>query len=250
MDGVKNSRKREWERLFMIKKLILDLLYPPVCMVCRKLLRGDTGLCPKCLEQLQWIESPRCMCCGKPLADDRQEYCPDCRKRSRAFDAGIGVFSYRSSIQRAVLDLKNKGKKENAAFLGACMAAAVGSLLLQWKPQCVIPIPLEAEKKRRRGYNQAELLADAAGKHLHIPVRKDILYRRHNPTEQKGLHRFARRRNQQDAFYVGKTDVPERVLLADDIYTTGNTLEAAARVLRQAGAKKIYFVTVCMGTDF
>lgn len=250
MDRLNNSPKREWERLFMIRKLILDLLYPPVCLVCGRLLERCTGLCPDCMKRLRWIESPRCMCCGKPLLDERREYCRDCEGTQRGFDAGIGVFPYRSNIRKAVLELKNDGKKENAAFLGACMAASLGPLLSFWRPQCLVPVPLDPKKLRARGYNQAKLLADSAGRRLDIPVRSDILYRSYAKKEQKGLRRFARKRSQAGAFYVKKTEVPKRILLVDDIYTTGNTLEAAAHALKGAGAEKIFFVTVCMGTDF
>lgn len=188
------------------------------------------------------------MCCGKPLYTQNEEYCEECIK-GRSFDAGIGVFPYRSNMRRAVLDLKNHGKRENAAFLGACMAASLGPLLAFWKPQCLIPVPLDPIKRRKRGFNQAELLARAAGRYLGLSVRTDILFRRYSKKEQKKLHRFARKRNQSGVFYVKMRHLPERVLLVDDIYTTGNTLEAAADTLKAAGVKKVYFVTVCMGTD-
>lgn len=234
----------------MVKKLILDLLYPPVCMLCHRLLTERTAVCPECWKHLQWITDPRCMCCGKPLLDEGREYCPDCEGGKREFTAGIGVFPYRSSIRKAVLDLKDKGKKENAAFLGACMAAEVMPLLLSWSPECLVPIPLAAKKRRIRGYNQAELLADALGDCLKLPVRTDLLHRRYSRKEQKRLHRFARKRNQAENFYVTGTKIPSSVLLVDDIYTTGNTLEAAARTLKAVGVRRVFFVTVCMGTDF
>lgn len=245
-----NSLKREWERLFMIKKLILNLLYPPVCMVCGKLLTEKTGVCPACFKKLRWIEGPRCMICGKPIPRADEECCPDCSREKRAFDGGTGVFPYRNCIRRAVLDLKNNGKKENAAFLGACMAVSVRPLLSYWQPRCVVPIPLEPKKLRSRGYNQAELLADEVGRFLQLPVKKDLLYRKNGSQEQKTLRRFARKRNTQGVFCVRRGGVPESILLVDDIYTTGNTLDAAARELKRAGAGKVYFVTACMGTDF
>lgn len=234
----------------MVKKIILDMLYPPVCMLCGTLLETRTGLCPGCRTKLRWIGQPRCMCCGRPLVLDGEEYCGDCSRRKRDFDAGIGVFPYRNVIRQAVLDLKNNGKRENAAFLGACMAASVRPLLSSWRPRCLVPIPLDRRKKRIRGYNQAFLLAKETGRCLGLPVRGDLLFRRPGRQEQKKLHRFARRRNQEGTFYVRAKAVPETVLLVDDIYTTGNTLEAAARELKRAGVKRVYFVTVCMGVDF
>ena len=103
----------------MIRKMILDLLYPPVCMICGRLLSKTTGVCRECFGKLQWIKDPRCMCCGKPLHDERQEYCPECEGIRREFTAGIGVFPYRSIIRQAVLDLKDHGKKVKSTFLSA-----------------------------------------------------------------------------------------------------------------------------------
>lgn len=219
-------------------------------MICGRLLSKTTGVCRECFGKLQWISEPRCMCCGKPLHDERQEYCPECDGIRREFTAGIGVFPYRSGIRQAILDLKDHGKKENAAFLGASRTKEAASARPPYMPQCLVPIPLSSQKLRIRGYNQAQLLADELGKNLKLPVRQDILYRRSGHKEQKRLHRFARKRNQAGTFFTAKADIPHRVLLVDDIYTTGNTLEAAAFALKQAGAQKVYFVTVCMGTDF
>ncbi len=233
-----------------MKNILLDMLYPPVCMLCGRLLETSTGLCSDCKKKVKWIREPRCLCCGKPLLSDTEEYCEDCREYPRAFDGGLGVFPYQNVIGKAVLDLKNRGKRENAPFLGACMALALQPRLTDWQPMCILPIPLTRKKLRRRGYNQAELLARELEKRLNIPLNRDILYRQKDGREQKSLHRFARRRNQEDVFGVRKGILPECVLLVDDIYTTGNTLEAASRELKKAGVKRVYFVTVCMGADF
>ena len=231
-------------------KILKNLLYPPVCMLCGKLLPGQTGLCTTCKKEVEWLKEPLCMCCGKPLSSDRQEYCPDCEGVVRWFDGGRGVFPYRGRMQKAVLDLKSGGKQENAVFLGKCMAACIGPLFSYWRPVCIVPVPLDRKKLQKRGYNQAGLLADAVGKRLNIPVREDLLFRHPGGKEQKSLGRFARKTGQQGAFYTGKGTVPERILLVDDIYTTGSTLDVAACELKRAGARNVWFVTACMGCDF
>lgn len=235
----------------MKKSGILRMIYPPVCMVCGKLLVKETGLCTACKKEVTWLKEPLCMCCGKPLLKETAEYCPDCEKTPRGFDGGRGVFAYHSSMGQAVLDLKNGGKQENAVFLGKCMAACIGPLFSYWRPDCIVPIPLDKKKYRKRGYNQAELLADAVGARLGVPVEKKLLLRHPGGKEQKKLGRMARKRGQQGVFYtMEKEKLPDRILLVDDIYTTGSTLEAAALTLKQAGAEKVWFVTACMGTDF
>ena len=229
---------------------LLDILYPPVCMVCGKLLETHTGLCKNCKQKIELLQEPLCMCCGKPLLSETEEYCPDCVQSERWFDGGRGVFPYRSAMQKAVLDLKSQGKRENARFLGRCMAASIRPLLSYWQIRVIVPVPLDPAKQRKRGYNQAGLLAREIGRCLHLPVNEQLLKKRKGGTEQKKLHRFARKNSQQGLFYT-KTikNIPDTVLLVDDIYTTGSTLEAAARTLKEAGVRCVFFVTACMGSD-
>lgn len=234
----------------MLKDKVIHMLYPPVCMCCGKLLSHHTGLCTSCKKEVRWLKEPLCMCCGKPLLAETQEYCPDCAKASRWFDGGRGVFPYRSRMQKAVLDLKNNGKQENAVFLGKCMAVCIRPLFSYWRPDCVVPVPLDRKKLQTRGYNQAALLAEAVGESLGLSVDQTLLFRHTGGKEQKKLGRFARKNRQKQIFYAGKKKMPQSVLLVDDIYTTGSTLEAAAYTLKQAGVRNVWFVTACMGTDF
>lgn len=228
---------------------LLDILYPPVCMLCGKLLETHTGLCKNCKRKVELLREPLCMRCGKPLLSETEEYCPDCAQSERWFDGGRGVFPYRSAMQKAVLDLKSQGKRENARFLGRCMAASIRPLLSYWQIRMIVPVPLDPAKLRKRGYNQAGLLAGEIGRCLHLPVDEGLLKKRKGGTEQKKLHRFARKRSQQGLFYVKTGKLPDTVLLVDDIYTTGSTIEAAARTLKEAGVQRVFFVTACMGSD-
>lgn len=225
------------------------MLYPPVCMICGKLLTDHTGLCKTCKKKIELLSEPLCMCCGKPLLSDTAEFCPDCETYERWFDGGRGVFPYQSVMQKAVLDLKSRGKRENAVFLGKCMAASIRPLLSYWKVQCIVPVPLDRAKLQKRGYNQAGLLAREIGRVLKLPLEKDWLKKKKSRTEQKKLHRFARRKSQEGLFFTEHRLPPAAVLLVDDIYTTGSTLDAAAKVLKEAGVRKVYFVTACMVSD-
>ena len=235
----------------IIREMFLTLLYPKTCILCGRL-TGQRDVCQSCEKKLAWIPSPRCLCCGRPIASETEEYCEVCRGTTRNFDGGRGIFLYHSSIRKAVLDLKNHGRRQNATALGDYMAAAIRPLLLVWQPDVILPIPLDAVKYRKRGYNQAELLALQMGRRLKLPVRRDLLYKEGSKREQKNLNRLERRKNLEKAFKVkpakGKR-LPSSVLLVDDIYTTGSTIEAAAGVLKAAGVKRVYFVTACMGGD-
>ena len=123
-----------------------------------------------------------------------------------------------------------------------------GAQIRRWGVEEIIPIPLHPARKRKRGYNQAEILAEELGCLLHIPVRKDVLYRIRKTRPQKSLNDTERIRNLKGAFAVsGKETVKAKVLIVDDIYTTGSTIRRCAKMLRLAGAEKVYFLTISIG---
>ena len=123
-----------------------------------------------------------------------------------------------------------------------------GKELKQWDIDLIIPVPLHASRKRRRGFNQAEIIAEELSHLTGIPVRNDLLFRIRRTRPQKRLGENERRQNLQGAFAVKKTQsLPSNILLIDDIYTTGSTVERCAKMLRLAGAENVYFLTVSIG---
>ena len=122
------------------------------------------------------------------------------------------------------------------------------------KPDFLIPVPLHRHRRWFRGYNQAEILAEEIGKRLHLPVETDVLCRSLDTSPQKQLDDKARYRNMSSAFYVpesaGYKLNGKRVVLIDDIYTTGSTLEACAGELKKAGVSEIYSACLCIGRDY
>ncbi|HCT92028.1 MAG TPA: hypothetical protein DF613_11720 [Lachnospiraceae bacterium] len=234
-----------------IVKQVIDALYPPACPLCGKLLEKGETMCVRCRSRLQVVAEPRCMCCGRPLPDQGQEYCPDCASMHHWFDQGAGVFPYQSAVRRMVMDLKFRGKTANARLLGRWMAAYVKPEIALWRPDVLVPVPLHSRKLRKRGYNQARLLAESVGKILDIPVDAAMVRRKGSTEAQMHLGRLARQRNLEQAFAMGKNRVAEgNILLVDDIYTTGSTADAVARVLKENGAGKVYVLTACIGSDF
>lgn len=128
------------------------------------------------------------------------------------------------------------------------MADEFGDLLKRWKVGEIIPVPLHPEKMRKRGYNQAGILADELGKRTGISVNKTCVYRITNTTPQKILGQKERQKNLRRAFAIDRQWRPGgNVLIIDDIYTTGSTINAIARLLKKMGAKKIYFLTITIG---
>lgn len=225
---------------------ILDYLYPPRCPVCDRIC-GD-GICDPCRKKLIYIKEDFCLKCGKPLSDSRQEYCMDCRKRKHFFQQGRSLFSYQGAVRKSLYRLKYANKREYADCFGEEIAEHLGRWIRQKKISKIVPVPLHPVRKRQRGYNQAALLARSISRNMGIPVDEHLLYRVKRTAPQKKLSGQARRANLRDAFVAVKNIRPgERILLVDDIYTTGSTADAAAECLMKAGKCQVYVITVAIG---
>lgn len=128
------------------------------------------------------------------------------------------------------------------------MVKSCSNHIRRWGIEEIIPVPLHPARKRTRGYNQADILAEELGKILDIPVNRKVLYRIRNTKPQKNLDNMQRISNLKGAFAVSKQQgVKKAVLLVDDIYTTGSTIHKAAYMLKLAGAEKVYFLTISIG---
>lgn len=188
------------------------------------------------------------MHCGKPLTDETDEYCSDCRKRKSFIRRGKSVWIHSGPVRRAVYRFKYGNRRRYGRIFAAEMEECFGGQLTEWKIDEIIPVPLHPSRKRMRGYNQAEILACELSSLTGIPVRTDVLFRIRRTEPQKHLDDGERRRNLRGAFAVGKNWVPCRnALLIDDIYTTGSTVERCAKMLEKAGCENVYFLTISIG---
>ncbi len=230
-----------------IKSFLLDLLFPLRCAEC-----GTDGaaLCRECFFKIAVIP-PSCFVCKKlvPARDavPAGRTCRPCRKKTRVYGF-VSPFSYdAAAIKTLIHDLKYRRARGNAEILGALLYRAVayhGVVLSQ--ESVIIPIPLHRARQRVRGFNQSLLIAEALGAKLGIPAQDDILRKIRRTKPQMELAREERLKNMAGAFAVSDSaSVRNRtIILLDDIKTTGTTLEEAARVLRSAGAKRIWAITV------
>jgi ComF family protein len=188
------------------------------------------------------------MLCGKPLSDSRQEYCDDCRRKKHVFLQGRSLFSYQGEIRKSLYRLKYSNRREYALCYGQEMARNLGPWILQKKITRIVPIPLHPSRKRQRGYNQAALLAKSLGEALEIPVDETLLCRVKRTKPQKNLSGQERKANLKHAFQVKKEILPgECILLVDDIFTTGSTVDAAAQCLINHFGCRVYVITVAIG---
>ena len=232
------------------------LLYPPECPVCQKLL-SDTEdrrrhIHGDCYRKLRRIVEPMCKRCGKPLLSAQQEYCYDCQRRSSACEAGYSLWMYDAVSSESIFAYKYDGKRAYADFYSQAVLHFYRDWIESLHVQQLIPVPLSRRKQRQRGFNQAALLAEKIAEGLSLPVNTQGLRRIHSTAPQKKLGKYERGENLKHAFVADARYLQgvRRVLLIDDIYTTGRTVNYCAGALKQAGIEKVWFLTLCTGGVF
>ena len=251
MIGNEEMEKTEGEVLLRLCAALLDALFPRRCPVCGDIVmpKGER-ICPACLSRLSFVASPACKKCGKELLQEEAVYCSDCSRRRRSFEYGIALLNYNQAAARSMAAIKYKNRREYLDFYAQAALSRLRERLLSMEAECLVPIPIHPARMRKRGFNQAELLARKLGDGLGLPVRTDLLFRCRNTEPQKELGPQGRLKNLEKAFTAAPAadgPVPERVILVDDIYTTGSTIEACSRALGRAGVKKTYFFALCIG---
>ena len=234
--------------LQMFGNQFLQLLFPRRCPVCDGIVQpwGEM-ICVSCLPKLKLLTPPWCMQCGKKLRDEG-EYCQECRGGKRAFSRGRCLYEYDSAAM-SLYRFKYSSRREYAAFFGEQTVEYLGEFIRGMQPDAIIPIPLHRKRRAKRGYNQAELLAREIGRRMGIPVQTKLLLRVKNTIPLKQLNPKERQNNLKKAFLMAQNDVKlKTILLIDDIYTTGSTMNEAARTLRDAGVENICYVALACGT--
>jgi ComF family protein len=244
-----------------IAESLFSVLFPSDCRICGAPLVkiSRLPLCQECLDAMRPIAGGVCALCGERLfspyafADGASESrCGLCRRIEPAFARAAAYGSYESGLRELIHLLKYGGVRPAANVLGRMLAEAIAALEPGFPPDsvAVIPVPLHHTRLRQRGFNQAELIARAAmkvsglGDRLHLCAA--VLERKRETTSQIGLTSHQRRENLRGAFRVARPEAVSgrEVLVVDDVYTTGATVSECARVLRRAGATKVWVATV------
>lgn len=239
----------QWKKLlYNGAEAVKDLLFPRRCPVCDELTEPGKLICGRCRTAVQRVKEPVCMRCGKPLFNQRTEYCMDCKRKAHNYRQGKAVFVYEGKIRQSIYRFKYGNRREYAAFYAKEAAALYEPWVRRQELEAIIPVPMYEGKRRQRGYNQAEVFAEQLGMELALPVEKKIVKRVKNTVPQKELPEAERKHNLKNAFQLCSDIVKyKKVLLVDDIYTTGSTMDEVAKELLSAGVKEICFICVCIG---
>jgi len=218
---------------------ILDLVLPPTCTGCGCQVVSAQTLCPECWSQLSFLSTACCDACGYPFSYEvpNRTLCGACVANPPPFDHARAALVYDDHSRTLVLGFKHADRTEAAELYAKWMVNAGRDLVMA--VDVIVPVPLHWTRLFQRRYNQAALLAHQMGKLVGKPVLADGLARIRKTPSQGRLGRMARARNVQGAFSVSPRHMAKlkgkRVLLVDDVYTTGATLRTAARVLKRAG---------------
>jgi len=226
---------------------IVSLLYPPVCAICRANVRASEYLCDQCEAKVVRIVAPFCQKCSEPFQGAIMDTftCANCAHRTIHFDAAVAAYRSRGIVRDIIHHFKYGRQIYLRHLVARWLRAALDDARLRdCRFDIIVPVPLHPTRQRERGFNQASLLAELLSAEVSIPS-KLLLERIRYTTTQTALDRAERMENLHNAFRLRKNmDVRGlRVLLIDDVLTTGSTLSECARILKRAGVISVHAAT-------
>jgi len=220
---------------------LLDLIFPPHCLLCDQ---AGTLLCGDCCQDLPRVTPPICQLCGQPIAVPG--LCRSCRRTPLDLDGIHSVFLFEDGVRKVIHRFKYANRHSLTLILARLMADHWHSNTMS--ADLLVPVPLHPARQRERGYNQADLLAQALGDMISLPVVMTGFRRVRSTQSQTRLNAADRRENVQGAFAYGprRDNIlsDRRVVVIDDVCTTGSTLEACSQALKDAGASTVWGFTL------
>jgi len=229
-----------------------ELIYPPFCALCDTSLDhgSEAILCDDCQSTTPILEKDLCLICSKPLQDKNKERCLDCRKRVHFFEEGKALWVYEDQVKEALKAFKYHNRREVGVLFAKAMARHYNEYI-EWSVDMVVPVPLHPKKLRKRGFSQTALLGKTFCRETDCIMNQSALTRVIHTEPQEGLTDKDRIRNVIEAFEADEACVKGKsILLIDDVYTTGATLDGCGKALVDAGATNIYFMTVAIGRGY
>jgi ComF family protein len=232
---------------------LASVLFAAPCRICDRVLTNASRIpiCEACLAGFERIVDPMCLCCGRPFvsaaaAEERQPLCRLCRVNFYAFDRARSFAIYDDGLSEAIVLLKYEEVTRLGSWFADRLAEIVFHASAEWRADVIVPVPLHRERQHERGYNQAELIARPLAKRLNLKLEPRLLVRTKPRPAQLVLSRTEHWKSVRGAYatHEGRQVDNLRVLLVDDVLTTGATLDACARALKKAGASVILGLTV------
>jgi len=228
---------------------VLDVLLPPLCHICRTFIpdAGTLHICPACRDSLPLVAAPLCPVCGIPFAGTGDNHrCGACLTHPPHFDLARAPFLYEGAIRELIHTFKYNRQTHLRAPLARLTLERLGGFLAEQQPHLIVPVPLHRSRLRQRGFNQAVLLGQVLSRQLALPIRPDVLIRNRRTEPQIELASAERRQNVKGAFSVSRPDsvTGKRILLLDDVMTTGSTMGECAKELKKAGAELVIAATI------
>lgn len=226
---------------YQLISTLLNLIYPSVCPLCNN--RSDnfqhSPICTDCWRGIKRYSGPSCRICAVPLVSEHATACKGCFTDAPLFSKVLNYGLYSDALAEAINLMKFSGIRR--------LAGPLGRLLLDIEmPECggIIPVPLTKKALRERGFNQALLMARVISKKLKIPLYMDLLLKTRDTQPQVGLNAKERMKNLKGAFKANGKINNLRLLLLDDVMTTGATARECSRALIKAGAKEVIVMTL------
>ncbi|GBD44745.1 Adenine phosphoribosyltransferase [bacterium HR40] len=227
----------------------LDVLLPPRCPGCGTVVEAQGRMCGRCFGDMAFIVAPLCRACGFPLphAAAGEPLCGACAREPLPLERVRSAIRYEGVGRRLILRFKHGGRTDGLGLFAEWMVEAGRPLLAE--SDLIVPVPLHRRRLFVRGFNQSALLARAVAARSGVPAVVDLLRKIRPTLSQQGLSAAARRENVTPAAFAvdrrrASLVVGARVLLIDDVFTTGTTLAACARVLERAGAARVEALTL------
>uniref|UniRef100_A0A831UEN5 ComF family protein n=1 Tax=Geobacter metallireducens TaxID=28232 RepID=A0A831UEN5_GEOME len=233
-------------------RAFLDVLFPPLCHLCKAPVTGagPLHLCDACLGAMTPITSPLCPLCGVPHGTEGgiDHPCGSCILKPPPFDAARGALLYAGPVQELIHRHKYGHKAHLRRPLALLAIRHLTPFVQSVSPHVIVPVPLHRTRLRERGFNQAVLMGAVLAREWRLPLLRDALRRVRPTVAQATLSARERRANVRGAFAVADPGrvAEKRVLLVDDVATTGSTAAECARVLKGAGAGAVFVATVAL----
>lgn len=228
-------------------KLLISAILPARCLLCGKIVHDDNSLCSECFEHINFITKPYCQHCGRPLFENIPDnlYCVSCLNRKHTFRYVRSAVVYDEFSKKLILDFKFYDHVENKKLLSKWLFLA-GHDIFNYGVDLIIPVPLHFTRLFVRKYNQSAILADEISKHTGIKAEYKTLVKTKKTLPQVLCDSKQRAKNIKNAFKVKYPELvkDKRIVLIDDVFTTGATLRECAKVLIKAGAKSVDALTI------